>query len=379
MKPQIEGDVATGFETVAEAFQQALAGTQGSADCSVHVEGKCVGDLRRERRADQLQCVFSATKGAVAACANLLIGRGLLDLESPVTRYWPEFGARGKASLTVNDLLEHRSGVLAPDSVLSVEQVSDWNTVTAALADATPVWEPGTTYGYHAQSFGWLVGELVHRVDGRGFAEFLATEVAEPSGAEILLGLPDSESGRLLDVEPVGTQPSPGSDTDDEMNLSQFVGPHTDAAATLGGALPADAFAVPGDPHLRRLAIAASNGYSNARGLSRLYAWLLTEFSPQTQRKLTNPGTSGPDVVLSNPAFDIEQRFSRGFEVTEPTSGNTAFGHQGLGGITAFADPAQGLAFAFTTTDAVLGPPGTDARAQVIIDAVYSSLGDLGD
>lgn len=379
MKPPIEGEVAAGYEPVTEAFGQALADSKGSADCCVHVDGDCVVDLRRGRTADQLQCVFSATKGAVAACANLLIERGLLDPGSPVIRYWPEFGAHGKNEVTVRDLLEHRSGVLAPDAVLSVEQVGDWDSVCVALADATPAWEPGTAYGYHAQSFGWLVGELVRRVDGRGLVEFFISEVAGPSGADILLGLPASEDERLLDVEPVGLEPETGADNADEIDLSQFVGPHTESASTLGGVLPSDAFAVQADSRLRRLPMAASNGYSNARGLSRLYAWLLTELSSQTQRQLTSAGTSGPDVVLSSPAFDIEQHFSRGFEVIETAGGHAAFGHSGLGGITAFADPSHRLAFAFTSTDAVLGPPGTDARAQVIIDSVYTSPGDLGD
>jgi CubicO group peptidase (beta-lactamase class C family) len=120
-----------------------------------------------------------------------------------VIRYWPEFRSHGKEATLVRWILEHRSGVLAPDRVLSPDEVADWNAVCTALAESPPVWKPGTSYGYHALSFGWLVGELIRRVDGRGPARFIAEEIAEPASAEFLLGLPPEAADRLLDVAPV--------------------------------------------------------------------------------------------------------------------------------------------------------------------------------
>jgi hypothetical protein len=105
-----------------------------------------------------------------------------------------------------------------------------------------------------------------------------------------------------------------------------------------------------------------------------MYAWLLTEYSPHTQCELTSTHTTGPDLVLSSPACDIEQHFSRGFEVIQPITGSIAFGHHGLGGTTAYADPIHHLAFAFTTTVAIVGPPGLDSRAQTLAAAVHESL-----
>jgi CubicO group peptidase (beta-lactamase class C family) len=107
----------------------------------IRSNGECVIALRTGPSEQSLQCVFSATKGAVAACANLLVERGVLDLEAPVSRYWPEFGSHGKEATLVRWILEHRSGVLAPDRVLSPDEVADWNAVCAALAEATPVWQ----------------------------------------------------------------------------------------------------------------------------------------------------------------------------------------------------------------------------------------------
>lgn len=394
MTLSVEGAVADGFELVRKAFEAAVGAVgHGSADCCVYVDGECVVDLRSGRRARDVQCVFSATKGAVAACANLLVERGLLELEAPVVRYWPEFGARGKSATRVRWLLEHRAGVLAPDVTLSMSEVGDWNAVCAALADATPAWKPGTAYGYHAQSFGWLVGELVRRVDGRGLAEFFSREIAAPAGVDFMLGLPADGGSRLIDVAPAHA-PANGSgnrrsDAENaanvsppgEMDLSQYVGPHTDVAMTFNGALPGDAFALPRDPALRGVPIAASNGYTNARGLARLYAWLLSALSADTLRDLTTPQTQGPDVVLSAPAMTIEQHFSRGFEVLAPDpadSGNAAFGHHGLGCATAFADPARRLAFGYTTSTAQLGPPGSDPHVQKVARAVSICMAQSG-
>jgi CubicO group peptidase (beta-lactamase class C family) len=372
MRPVVHGRVATGYELVVERFREVIADGTSSADCCVYVDNERVVDLRAGRSADNVQCIFSATKGAVAACANLLIERGDLDPDAPVTRYWPEFGAHGKEGTTVRDLLEHRAGVLAPDSPLDVEQLGDWNAVCTALAAAAPAWQPGRgAYGYHAQSFGWLVGELIRRVDGRELVDFFAAEIGETSGANIMLGLLDSQASRLLDVAPAEQASAPEAG---DADLSQFVSPYTNRAMTLGGALPEDAFAIQSDPRLRRLPIAATNGYANAVGLARMYAWLLTEYSPHTQCELTSTHTTGPDLVLSSPACDIEQHFSRGFEVIQPITGSIAFGHHGLGGTTAYADPIHHLAFAFTTTVAIVGPPGLDSRAQTLAAAVHESL-----
>ncbi|GAA0917401.1 serine hydrolase domain-containing protein [Nonomuraea longicatena] len=388
MTVQVEGTVADGYEPVREAFEAAVgAEGQESADCCVYVEGECVVDLRSGRRAGDVQCVFSATKGAVAACANLLVERGLLDLDAPVVRYWPEFGAAGKSATRVRWLLEHKAGVLAPDVTLSAREVGDWDAVCAALAAATPAWEPGTAYGYHAQSYGWLVGEVVRRVDGRGLAEFFSQEIAVPAGADFTLGLPEDGGSRLIEVIPAHFPPDlSGYGPHDvgppsEMDLSQYVGPHADVAVTFNGALPEDALSLPRDPVLRGLPIAASNGYTDARGLARLYAWLLTALSAHTLRDLTSSRTEGPDVVLSAPAMAIEQHFSRGFEVLSPGldgSGDAAFGHHGLGCATAFADPARRLAFGFTASTSYLGPPGSDSRVQRLTRALSACVPPTG-
>ncbi|WP_461122448.1 serine hydrolase domain-containing protein [Saccharothrix stipae] len=381
MAPTVEGTVASGYERVAEAFERALAEDRSEiAQCCVHVDGEPVVDLWTGPR-DAVVAVFSATKGATAACANLLVQRGLLDLDAPVTRYWPEYGANGKEGTLVRWVLSHRAGVLAPSVPFTLDGLADWEAVTAALAASAPVWAPGTAYGYHAQSYGWLVGELVRRVDGRGLGAFFREEIANPAGADFWIGLPEVHEPRVATlVTEVPGMPSevPAGMELSEVDLSAFVGPHQITAFTFGGALPEDAVAAAADRRYRALGLGASGGVADARGLSRVYRWLLDAFTASTLADLPRPETGGDDLVLSSPAMPIEQVFGRGFEVSPPVGaavGARTFGHGGAGGTTGFADVDRRLAFGYTTNRLVLGPPGSDVRAGALVEAVYRANG----
>ena len=159
-----------------------------------------------------LQLVFSTTKGATAACANLLMQRGQLDIDAPVVTYWPEFGTAGKENIPVRWLLCHKAGLPIIDKPLSLAEVLEWDPVVAALSVQEPVWEPGTAHGYHALTYGWLVGEVVRRVDGRSLGTFFAEEIAEPLGLEFWIGLPESQEHRVApligSLIPVGEAPN---------------------------------------------------------------------------------------------------------------------------------------------------------------------------
>ena len=162
---------------------------------------------------DTLQLVFSSTKGATALCAHLLAQRGLLDLDAPVAQYWEAFVAGGKGGVTVRELLGHRAGLAAFDERISVEDFLAWEPAVAQLASQAPNWPLGEGHGYHALTFGHLVGELVRRIDGRSLGTFFAEEVAAPLGLEFFIGLPPELEGRVSPLHdfvlpPVGAAPT---------------------------------------------------------------------------------------------------------------------------------------------------------------------------
>src|SRR5262249_29767596 len=175
---EVEGLVEPGFEGVRDAFAANFAeyGEIG-AGYALYVEGSKVVDVwggvaNRKTGApytrDSLQLVFSTTKGATAACANLLAERGELDMDAPVAKYWPEFAQAGKDAIPVRWLLCHKAGLPTVDAKLTADEVFAWDPVIHALEVQAPYWEPGTAHGYHAITYGYLVGEVVRR--GRGQA-----------------------------------------------------------------------------------------------------------------------------------------------------------------------------------------------------------------
>ncbi|WP_157871655.1 serine hydrolase domain-containing protein, partial [Streptomyces aurantiacus] len=199
----VNGTVAEGFEPVRAAFVRNFEtlGERGAA-VTVYRDGrKVVGLWAGTKDIDgtdvwapgTAQIVRSATKGVAAAALLLLHQRGLLDLDAPVGKYWPEFKATGKERVLVRQVLSHRAGLPVLDRPLTPQEALDPLRGAEAVARQAPVWEPGTDHGYHALTYGWLVGELVRRVTGRGIGEWIAEEMAGPLGADLWIGLPDGE------------------------------------------------------------------------------------------------------------------------------------------------------------------------------------------
>src|SRR6185295_4169752 len=171
-----EGDCDPAFRRVREVFDELLATREIGAAVSVFAGERCVVDLwggladrkrARKWQKDTLANVYSTTKGMAALCAHRLAERGELDLDAPVARYWPEFSAANKESIPVRFLLNHRAGLPAVRELLPPEALYDWAAMTRALAAEAPWWPPGTDHGYHALTFGWLVGEIVRRISGK--------------------------------------------------------------------------------------------------------------------------------------------------------------------------------------------------------------------
>src|SRR2546421_234561 len=191
------------FTSVRDAFDRNFneRGELGAA-LTVHVDGRVVADLwggwadqgaGRPWHPDTLVNAFSVGKGLIATCAARLAGQGRLDLDTTVAAYWPEFAAGGKDQITLRQLLSHQAGLPAVRRPLPPGAMLDWTAMAAALAPQEPWWEPGSGHGYHVNTFGFLVGEVIRRVTGATAGEYLRTEVAGPLGADVHIGLPAAE------------------------------------------------------------------------------------------------------------------------------------------------------------------------------------------
>jgi CubicO group peptidase (beta-lactamase class C family) len=384
----IGGTVAAGYESVRDAFARNFAehGEVG-ATYAVYVNGTRVVDLwggvREEGSeapytGDTLQVVFSSTKGAAAACANLLAQRGLLDVEAPVAEYWPEFAQAGKAQVPVEHLLTHQVGLPTVDTPLAAEDVYAWDPLVDALAAQVPFWEPGTAHGYHAISYGNLVGEVVRRVDGRSIGTFFHEEFAEPLGLDFWIGLPEEQDARVAPM--IGMNPGGPP-------LSELLGAENllVRALTLQGAMP-DLAMCANTREYRAAEIPAAGGVANARSLARLYAGLIGPVDGGPARALLTPEqvdtaricrTTGPDRVLSSMGMDMLTTIGLGFWTASPFApmgGPRAFGHYGAGGSVGFADPESGIAAGYVMSKMGFGI-SDDPRSTALIRATYAAAG----
>lgn len=377
---EVDGTVAPGFERVREVFEANFAerGEVGAA-CSVWVGGREVVDLvggvvtpggaPYTRRT--LQMVASATKGAMAICALRLVERGELDLDAPVATYWPEFAAAGKAEVPVRWLLTHQVGLPHADPVIPMAEVYKWTPMVEALAAQRPVWEPGTAHGYHAMTFGWLIGEVLTRVTGMTPGEVLRKEIADPLGIDFFVGLPETEFGRVAPMIPA-PPPAPGTPPDP---LTALMFDPTQLAYR--------AFFVPNglagavnDPAAWAAQMPAANGMATARSLATVYAACLGEvggvrlLSPDMLTAATVPQAEGTDMVLG-----VESRFGLGFQLSyplRPMAGPESFGHYGLGGSVGFAHPERGVSFGYVVNQMLPGGM-VDPRSSALIEAVFAA------
>ena len=190
----------------------------------------------REWERDTIALVFSTTKGATAVAANHLAQAGALDVDAPVVEYWPEFGAAGKAAIPVSWLLSHQAGLPWVDEPITLEAALEWDPLIHALERQEPVWEPGTAHGYHAVTYGHLVGEVIRRVTGRTVGTYFAEEIARPLGLDFWIGLPEAQEPRVAPL--VGRMATEGSDSAEAKTLTEMAGPGSDLtrALTVNGA-----------------------------------------------------------------------------------------------------------------------------------------------
>ena len=390
----VQGTCDQKFQEVRQEFERNFAerGEVGASVC-VTVDGQTVVDLwggTANTETDTpwtdetVSIVFSSTKGATAICAHVLASRGQLDLDAPVATYWPEFAQAGKENVQVKMLLNHQAGLPAVRKDLPQGAYADWDLMVDALAKEEPFWEPGTRNGYHALTYGWLIGEVVRRVSGKSLGTFFKDEIADPLGLDFWIGLPEDKESRVAPM--IAAEPDPNSALFQEMAT-----PGTLAALAIlnvGGYMGVVSEYDTRAAHAAE--IGGAGGITNARGLAGMYEPLALG-GKKSNVELVNSETlarmgrvsssTGRDAVLVMPT-----RFALGFMKTmdnrqEPAGvqdsvlfSEEAFGHVGAGGSFGFADPKAGMSFGYTMNRMGSGA-SLNERGQSLVDAVYRALG----
>lgn len=385
----VRGTVAAGFEPVRDAFIRNFEqrGERGAA-VTVYRDGHKVVDLWAGTRdvdgtepwaVDTVQIVRSAGKGIAAAVPLLLHQRGQVDLDAPVGTYWPEFKAAGKERVLVRHLLSHRAGLAALDCPLTPSEAADGISGPQAVAAQRPQWEPGTDHGYHAQTYSWLIGELVRRVTGRTVGRWIAEEIARPLGLDFWFGLPVDEAHRVGRIGPVEPPAAAGNTGILRVRPKRSVAEaYRDPQSLTRRAFGAiDPLPDENDPGYRAAELPASNGIATARALARCYAAMIGPvdghrlFAPATLTLARTEESAGPDRVLV-----VNTRFGLGYMLHGPSAPLLApgsFGHPGRGGSLGFADPESGIALGYVTNGLQKGVTA-DPRAQALVRAVRSAL-----
>ncbi|NUT05715.1 MAG: beta-lactamase family protein [Hamadaea sp.] len=365
------GYLAAGFGPVRRAFFEVVAAEPGlGAQLVAYHHGRMVVDLAAGMDHDDLTGLYSSAKGAAHLVTALLVQDGVLELDRPVRRYWPEFALD---SVTVRQLLSHQSGLIGVDGGFTTEDLADDQVIAARLANQKPFWTPGEGYGYHAFVIGALTGEVVRRATGRSLRDIYDERVRRPYGLDFYLGLPESEETRYRPVQPAQDR-SAGAGIDPHSLLGIAFNLHADA--------PTDLVDFTNTRRVRALGPASSGGFGNARGLAKMYAAavsgidgrppLLTE---ATLAEFTTLHTPGTDLVTGEP-----DHFLLGFEATGvryPVLGRRAFGHSGAIGAESFADPDSGLAYSYTRRR-FTSTGGPAPENDLLIAAVARAIRVLG-
>jgi CubicO group peptidase (beta-lactamase class C family) len=379
VEAEAKGHTAPGFESLRGTLERVVR-DRGEDGCAVgaYVDGVKVVDLwcgtagDRPWAEDTLAVMFSSTKGATALCAQILYDRGLLDLDAPVTKYWPEYGQAGKEGTRVRHLLNHTAGVVSFPRYWEVIDrngagLDDWDVIVERLAASPPSWKPGTKSRYHALTYGFLVGEVVRRIDGRTLGRFFAEEVAQPLHLDFHIGTPQAVVPRVAAILPAPPLNMAAVPVPLRVLAPLLKRMTTRAQATLrngGTGIEMKALALSAtfvhpeaeadDDHLPGIAnrwlraeLPAGNGAASGRDLARMYAVLACGGELDGVRLVSRASIERFRPVTSAWRPRLLPRFGMGYGELALVKGpsRSAFGHGGAGGSLGFADTERRVSF----------------------------------
>ncbi|MHA6523692.1 serine hydrolase domain-containing protein [Tessaracoccus sp. G1721] len=311
---------------------------------------------------DSMTVPFSVTKNVIGVSVGLAVEQGLLDLDERVAAYWPEFAAKGKAAVTVRQLLSHQAGLPQAEPPLRAAELLDHHAGAARLADTRPHWRPGTAFGYHALTIGNLASELIFRVTGQTLHDFYETQIRRPHGIDFHLGLPPGQDHRRVALLPMIVPE--GATREEPTAVGRLVFAPAAPGLDLGNDEASWLFGHP-----------AASGVGTARGLARLLAAAVTGvdggapfLSEDTVAQVGEQQVRGFDEVLG------QQDRAHGIVFQKPSAqlrwgGPRSFGHDGAMGAVACVDPDTGVSFAYTLPRGPW-PGGADPRAVRVAAAL---------
>ncbi len=382
---EIHGYCDPQFSSVKEAFTNNFINNGDvGASFAATIDSKLVIDIwagyadaarTRPWQRDTLACLYSTTKTMSALSALVLVDRGLLDLDAPVAKYWPEFAQAGKEDIPFMYLLSHQSGLAGFDEQIPVEALFDWARIVSLLAAQKPWWRPGTQFGYHALTQGYLVGEVIRRITHRTVGTFFREEIAGPLHADCHIGLAQKDDGRVAEmIPPPMWQPgdpryvSSGSLPEmSQRSMVPLVDQHNPVVISRSRAW-------------RDAEIPSANGYGNARSIARMASVLadvevdgVRLLSPSTIEKAFQEQCHGTDFILKVP-----MRWALGFalpsrEMPLVTNHRTLFMAGGGGSMVAVDRDAR-LSLAYVMNNCLGTVVEGDDRAASLVRALYADL-----
>ncbi len=382
--PPIHGDCDPAFDRVRDAFRANFP-DHDEIGAAVAVEingvprvdlwgGHCDTERTIPWQRDTLLNAYSVGKGITSMLVLALVERGDLDLDARVAKIWPEFDTHGKGDVTLRMMLAHRAGLPGVRERLPDAAMLDWEVMTSQLAGQEPFWKPGTGHGYHVNTFGFLLGELVRRVTGMRVGAALREFVTGPLIADYHIGLPPGEHGRVsdffahvpegkVDVEMLASALGAAGDSERDVMIRR----------TYFNPLGISGMGVVNTAGWREAEIPSTNSHGTARSVAALYSAFLGDglVGDGLRAEAISTQSEGLDLILEKPS-----RFGLGFQLAQETRpigpNGSSFGHFGYGGSLGFADPDAGIAFGY-----LMNRPGLrwqTPRVQNLIDAVYASL-----
>ncbi len=391
---EVQGSVRDGFSAVAEVFAKQVMHTDGGASLAVYHRGRLAVDLWGGYRTvegdpwtrDTLAMCFSTTKGVAATAAHILADRGLLDYDERVATYWPEFAQNGKQDITVRHVLSHTAGLHRFGTIIDHgSEMLDWQHMTRALEEAAPAYPPGTAVGYHGLTFGWLVGEIVRRVSGVPIGQFVQDEIATPLGLDgLYIGCPVDQRHRVAPLlpmlprlpavlRPAGRLAFNGLSR--SLSLARSPVNLRRITNTLFSRGMEDVLY---SPELLDAVVPAMNGHFDAVSLARMYAMLAGRGRLDGVRILSRRTVARASEVQNNQrdrVLVLTMQWRLGYHRLIGASArlSSGFGHYGLGGSGAWADPEHELSLAMVCNRG-WGTPIGDRRMYELTEAAADAV-----